>query len=48
MKKQKQIQITEELFLELCRYHLGGDNFRIIEREQRIQQGLSGDILPHL
>lgn len=41
MKKQKQIQITEELFLELCRYHLGGDNFRIIEREQRIQQGLS-------
>lgn len=44
MKKQKQIQITEELFLELCRYHLGGDNFQIIEREQRIQRGLQNKL----
>lgn len=44
MKKQKQIQITEELFLELCRYHLGGDNFRIIEREQRIQRELQNKL----
>ena len=40
-KKEKQIQISKELFLELCRYHLGGDNFQTIGREQRIQQGLS-------
>lgn len=43
-KKEKQIQISKELFLELCRYHLGGDNFRTIGREQRIQQGLQNKL----
>lgn len=40
-KKEKQIQISKELFLELCRYHLGGENLRTPDREQRIKQGLS-------
>lgn len=39
--KQKNIQIPQELFLELCNYHLGGENLRTLDREQRIQQGLS-------
>lgn len=36
----KNVQISTELFLDLCRYHLGGENLRTAEIEHRIQQGL--------
>lgn len=34
-----QIQIDKELFMELCKYHLG--DLRSPEREQRIKDGLN-------
>lgn len=34
-----QIQIDKELFIELCKYHLG--DLRNPEREQRIKDGLN-------
>lgn len=38
MKKSKNIQIPERLFLDLCNYHIAG--IRYPEQDQRIQQGL--------
>lgn len=42
MKKSKNIQISERLFLDLCNYHIAG--IRSPEQDQRIQQGLQNKL----
>ncbi len=40
--KRKNIQISTDLFLNLCNYHLAG--IRSPEQDQRIQQGLQNKL----
>lgn len=42
MKKSKNIQISERLFLDLCNYHIAG--IRYPEQDQRIRQGLQNKL----
>ena len=42
MKKSKNIQIPERLFLDLCNYHIAG--IRYPEQDQRIWQGLQNKL----
>lgn len=42
MKKSKNIQISERLFLDLCNYHIAG--IRSSGQNQRIQQGLQNKL----
>lgn len=42
MKKSKNIQISERLFLDLCNYHIAG--IRSSGQDQRIQQGLQNKL----
>lgn len=42
MKKSKNIQIPERLFLDLCNYHIAG--IRYPEQDQRIQRGLQNKL----